>query len=469
MNKDINVTPELEPTSNLGPFKFFALTNFPYIEQTFDTLTNYELMCKIAEALNKFIQNNNATNTNVINLYNAFVSLQDYVNQYFDNLNVQNEVNTKLDQMASDGTLETIINENIFNELNTNLENLTNKVGSETLPSPDSSVSQNINILNNKIGIETLPKPEESIIANINSLNEDVINNPKLSELVVFGDSWSDEDVYPDHIWPTCVANTLHLNLHNYAVNAATITGSAAKDFNNQISTFINDESFDHDKVKYIVLLGGINDYRQNKTVNEMRTSLIAQIQNLQNECKNADILFVNNCQYPLSNAQSYFWLKLNEIITNPVQIKTYNLDGQYGRSLYDDTLYHLTRPGNQFLARNIVACLTGGEITRFSNVKTFTKNNIVLRTNAYRDKNIAKLEIDFRVKTASTSYSVNSDDVLDYGDLMSIKGGIYQGLIPLTVRYNRYLVEVQSQSNLSTGGYYRLTFEVPIESTLIS
>ena len=119
MNKDINVTPKLEPTNNLGPFKFFALTNFPYIEQTFDTLTNYELMCKIADELNKFIKNNNATNENVINLYNAFVSLQDYVNQYFDDLNVQNEINNKLDQMASDGTLDTIINQEIFGQLNT--------------------------------------------------------------------------------------------------------------------------------------------------------------------------------------------------------------------------------------------------------------------------------------------------------------------------------------------------------------
>ena len=51
--------------------------------------------------------NNNAEA--VAELQTLFVQLKDYVENYFDNLDVQNEINNKLDQMAQDGTLQEII------------------------------------------------------------------------------------------------------------------------------------------------------------------------------------------------------------------------------------------------------------------------------------------------------------------------------------------------------------------------
>ena len=43
-----------------------------------------------------------------------FVELKDFVEDYFDNLDVQEEVNNKLDEMAGDGTLETIVGNYIY-------------------------------------------------------------------------------------------------------------------------------------------------------------------------------------------------------------------------------------------------------------------------------------------------------------------------------------------------------------------
>lgn len=85
------------------------LTNFPYIEQDFDALTNYELLCKVVEELNKMIQNINTQNESIIALYNAFNELKEYIDNYFENLDVQEEINKKLDEMAEDGTLTTLI------------------------------------------------------------------------------------------------------------------------------------------------------------------------------------------------------------------------------------------------------------------------------------------------------------------------------------------------------------------------
>lgn len=88
-----------------------ALTNFPYIEKDFDAITDYELLSKVVDYLNQVISNNNEQNTVVENLYNAFVELKDYVDNYFDTLDVQDEVNNKLDEMAESGQLEEIISQ----------------------------------------------------------------------------------------------------------------------------------------------------------------------------------------------------------------------------------------------------------------------------------------------------------------------------------------------------------------------
>ena len=90
----------------LTPFKWFVLQNFPFIDEDFDAITNYQLFCKLGEEINKLIESMNLAGTQV-------EELTDYVNNYFDNLDVQDEINNKLDEMAEDGTLEEIISEYI--------------------------------------------------------------------------------------------------------------------------------------------------------------------------------------------------------------------------------------------------------------------------------------------------------------------------------------------------------------------
>lgn len=95
--------------NRLPPFKWFVLQNFPFIEADFDSITYYQLLCKIVEYLNKVIDENNVIGEQTENLTNAFNELQDYVNHYFDNLDIQNEINNKLDEMAESGQLTDII------------------------------------------------------------------------------------------------------------------------------------------------------------------------------------------------------------------------------------------------------------------------------------------------------------------------------------------------------------------------
>lgn len=66
--------------------------------------------------------NNNAEA--VLQLQNLFIALKDFVENYFDNLDVQDEINNKLNQMEQDGTLDNIINQQIFGEIEENIENI---------------------------------------------------------------------------------------------------------------------------------------------------------------------------------------------------------------------------------------------------------------------------------------------------------------------------------------------------------
>ena len=93
----------------ISPFISCVVQNFPFIEESIDGLTQYELLCKIVEKLNDVITQTNTQTENIEKLEEAFTTLKNYVDNYFNNLDVQTEINNKLDEMATSGELEAII------------------------------------------------------------------------------------------------------------------------------------------------------------------------------------------------------------------------------------------------------------------------------------------------------------------------------------------------------------------------
>lgn len=106
---DINVNNNYTDMKNLTPFKLCVLQNFPFIEADFDAVTNYQLLCKVIEYLNKFIDNNNKQNNNITQLEQNFITLYNYVKDYFDNLNLQNEINNKIDELITTGEFNSFL------------------------------------------------------------------------------------------------------------------------------------------------------------------------------------------------------------------------------------------------------------------------------------------------------------------------------------------------------------------------
>lgn len=106
----------------LSPFKNLLITvgNLPtaYIE----SMSYYEGLTYLVNYICNNIDPNVKANTE------AITELQEYVSSYFDNLDVQEEIDNKLDEMASDGTLAEIINEQVFDTLNDRIDELQTQI-----------------------------------------------------------------------------------------------------------------------------------------------------------------------------------------------------------------------------------------------------------------------------------------------------------------------------------------------------
>lgn len=92
--------------NDLRPFRFWCQKVLPLVYD--DSLSYYELLCKVVDYLNKTIENVNSLSENFDELQSAFNTLKKYVEEYFENLDVQEEVNKKLDEMAKNGFFDSI-------------------------------------------------------------------------------------------------------------------------------------------------------------------------------------------------------------------------------------------------------------------------------------------------------------------------------------------------------------------------
>ena len=104
-------TPQLAGYTGQGEFRFWCQKVLPIVYD--DSLSYYELLNKVVDYLNN-------TMKDVVSLGEAYVDLQNtvnntleqfqtYINEYFDNLDVQIEINKKLDAMARDGSLSAVV------------------------------------------------------------------------------------------------------------------------------------------------------------------------------------------------------------------------------------------------------------------------------------------------------------------------------------------------------------------------
>lgn len=253
---------ELKPVGKLNPFAHFCCTigNLPtsYVA----SLSYEEQLWWLCDYLEKTVipaVNNNAEA--VLELQNLYAELKSYVDNYFNNLDVQQEINNKLDTMAQDGTLEKIINQDIFNTINENVANLNNEV----------------NTINN------------------------TLNDENYNGTVLIGDSYGQGATYnPDTLsydyinsWFYYLKQAMHLKdneVFEWAEGGAGMlsTGTEGHTFGQLLSSHIN-EIPNKNLIKQVICCGGYNDRNQ-------------PLANLPDAVKN----FVQYCRAQFPNAKIY-------------------------------------------------------------------------------------------------------------------------------------------------------------------
>ena len=130
-----------------------------------DSMSYYETLLWLCNYLeNTVIPTVNNNGEAVEELQSAFLTLQDYIDHYFDNLDVQTEINNKLDQMAEDGTLTNLIKAYV-DPIYTTFENQVN----DEITTFKNSVTSEINTLNERVSSSSSGSPK-GVYATVSAL-----------------------------------------------------------------------------------------------------------------------------------------------------------------------------------------------------------------------------------------------------------------------------------------------------------
>lgn len=112
-NENPYLPPILKPYKQVFPVPLFPKNNFPFTENTMEYIDIYDFLSKLTQKINEVISNETVLEDNNKIIYDAFIELQNYVNNYFLNLNVQEKLNDALEALAESGELTEIITDYI--------------------------------------------------------------------------------------------------------------------------------------------------------------------------------------------------------------------------------------------------------------------------------------------------------------------------------------------------------------------
>ena len=174
-------------------FKHFCYTLGVVPTSYLDTMTDLELKLWLIKFLcEHVIPVINDNSEAVKELQELFLKLQNYVNNYFDNLDVQEEINTKLDEMAENGTLDEIINKYINNTFLRYYKTVNNMKNDESLQQGQIVKTQGFYEINDNGGAsyiikENLNPNESNIIALKNGLFAEFIQTSNNINVAQFG------------------------------------------------------------------------------------------------------------------------------------------------------------------------------------------------------------------------------------------------------------------------------------------
>ena len=477
----------IEKIIPIPPFKRWTLENFPFIEEDFDAITNYQLYCKIVEYLNKVIANEN-----------QLTEAMNYVLEFFNNLDVQEEIDNKLDEMAESGELTDIIAQYldlagvlVYDTISdmvdaTNLANGSTcyTLGQNTyndgkgafykvrqITSEDTIDGFNIVALDvsNTIIAERMPNYY------INEINNDISDiNDELSILknrkyIFIGDSYGtgenelQEQTTP---WTTLVPQYLGLTENDYYKTSINGSGFiAGYGFINQL-TDLSATITNKSEITDIVVIGGYND--QNETPSDIMSAIESFCTYAKTNYPNAKVsigcvgwtkYYTNRQNIACNVIPSY--TKCGKFGANYLKNVEYIL---HDYSLFSGDNYHPNQNGQNELSIYLTEAIKYGScnvIRSFVVPTTEVYDNTNTLAPSYILENQVNDKIELLVSgaffTIDTAITLNRDSVLP---LLKLKTGLIMGSgIPV---YKQY------QNLFCANGDGSSQYDIPIDFSVI-
>ena len=189
--------------------------------------------------------------------------------------------------------------------------------------------------------------------------------------LLIFGDSWSAPN--GQYSWATDFAtNHPQLDIKNFARGGAKLAGGDIPGDNGtiggQIVTALADTSFLPTDVKYILIMGGSNDYRNMNPANATNAAPIAaetktNIDRLKAAYSNAVIITCINYAIGVPEEEMRFCNYLVNHIARNTGTSAYNMIGWINPAYFESDRIHTNSAGQAQIAANIEKLIFGGDI----------------------------------------------------------------------------------------------------------
>lgn len=216
-----------------------------------------------------------------------------------------------------------------------------------------------------------------------NEISEKVTQNTdtlkqitKKKTLLVFGDSWASDAVA--NTWMGIYANIRHLNYKTYAVNGAGFVASATPEnlISAQVQIAKDDSAINKEDVIEIIVVGGVNDYRNNAAGNTAGSEVVNVMNDLMEMYPNAECKYYLNGYY---YGYSTDWLgnflpnAFNDAFFSSTALMHGLLFNEYAFS--SDLLHPTMATGQNVIVKELL-CKSGLGNVEISNKPTFTSSD---------------------------------------------------------------------------------------------
>ena len=522
MNENLNEIQTLKPFTKIlmtiGELPTSYLMTMSYYEQVV-WLCNY-IGKNVIPALN-----NNAEATRELQL--KYIELKNYVETYFDNLDIQTEINNKLDEMAESGELTDIIAQYLqlagilaFNTLSdlANAENLSNgsftKIYGKVTYNDGYGAFYKIRALINTdiidgdnlvalVNYPTLVAEKmsdatiNSILSNLSTININIsdINTNKISaggiykgkNLVTFGDSWTDPDNVNSEYghWVNRVAQATGMTAFNFGKGASSFL-RPNNSIRMQVTRALEMTTQQKNNTSVIIIFSPDTDILENTTRNDWLTEVEDLLNTLHTNYPNAKIIFagftwrVNQLYSEYNEKMIDFLFALQRQCSYlPLEIIKYASYWLLGLTGYYKDQYHPNTSGYNIIAGHFLNAIYGGpdEIRDIYNVSSlFNYENSEDRrliVDVFQDKVSIQFHTSFN--QALTNYS----DFINYFPTIAIPqpdiilpvmtaGGECVGTFRITGPERRAYLNIPSlpaNTFIFVSGEYRAQANVPYSS----